>query len=189
MSGWSGGRTVVAVPTTGHSASSIFCAWGSLTVFLSAGHDVAVVLLLGTGGCDCRLWWWSVVAPTTGHCASCQYELDARSVVSGTYNLAIFCEVDGGVVGREDIVGGSDYWARHGDGTVSLVRLCGVEGKTMRGIATIKRCICFKASGSSCCTLSQVLAAFDLPQICRDHDANSVVSFIISSLIGREPNS
>jgi hypothetical protein len=59
----------------------------------------------------------------------------------------------------------------------------------MRGIATIKRCICYKAPGSSCCTLSQVLAAFDLPQSCRDHDANSVVSFIISSLIGREPNS
>ncbi|KAH8635007.1 hypothetical protein IG631_10407 [Alternaria alternata] len=67
MSGWSGGRTVVAVPTTGQRASSISWALVSLTVFLRAGHDVASLPWVGTGGCECRLWWWSVVAPTTGH--------------------------------------------------------------------------------------------------------------------------
>ena len=39
-----------------------------MTLFLRAGHAVAVVSLVGTGGCECRLWWWSVFAPTTGHC-------------------------------------------------------------------------------------------------------------------------
>ena len=69
ISGWSGGRTVVAVPTTGQSASSIFWASGSLTLFFSAGHCVAVLDADVTGGCVLRLWWWSVVAPTTGHCS------------------------------------------------------------------------------------------------------------------------
>jgi hypothetical protein len=36
-------------------------------LFLRTGHEVAVVEAPGTGGCDVRLWWWSVVAPTTGH--------------------------------------------------------------------------------------------------------------------------
>jgi hypothetical protein len=67
MSGWSGGRTVVAVPTTGHSASSIFLASGWVRLFLRTGHCVAVVEEDGTGGWAARLWWWSVVAPTTGH--------------------------------------------------------------------------------------------------------------------------
>jgi hypothetical protein len=58
---------VVAVPTTGQRASSISWALVSLTVFLRAGHDVASLPWVGTGGCECRLWWWSVVAPTTGH--------------------------------------------------------------------------------------------------------------------------
>lgn len=61
------GRTVVAVPTTGQRASSICCDLGSFTAEFSAGHCVAVVEDVGTGGCDVRLWWWSVVAPTTGH--------------------------------------------------------------------------------------------------------------------------
>ena len=52
ISGWSGGRTVVAVPTTGHRAASISLAFGSFTAFLSAGHDVAVLSLVGTGGCE-----------------------------------------------------------------------------------------------------------------------------------------
>lgn len=60
---------VVAVPTIGHRALSISWARGCLmTLFLRAGHAVAVVSLVGTGGCECRLWWWSVFAPTTGHC-------------------------------------------------------------------------------------------------------------------------
>lgn len=57
----------MAVPTTGQSASSIFLASGSLTLDLRTGHCVAVVEEVGTGGCEVRLWWWSVVAPTTGH--------------------------------------------------------------------------------------------------------------------------
>jgi hypothetical protein len=35
--------------------------------------------------------------------------------LSSTYNLAILCEIDRGVVRREDIVGGSDHGARHVD--------------------------------------------------------------------------
>ena len=56
------------MPTTGQRASSISWALGSLTADLRAGQDVAVeeVLEAGIEGCVCRLWWWSVVAPTTG---------------------------------------------------------------------------------------------------------------------------
>jgi hypothetical protein len=68
ISGWSGGSTVVAVPTTGQRASSSSWALGSLTADLSAGQEVASVELRpGMLGCLSRLWWWSVVAPTTGH--------------------------------------------------------------------------------------------------------------------------
>jgi hypothetical protein len=60
---------VVAVPTTGQSASSSSCALGSLTADFSAGHSVATgEETFEMAGCLLRLWWWSVVAPTTGHC-------------------------------------------------------------------------------------------------------------------------
>jgi hypothetical protein len=35
------------------------------------------------------------------------------AVRNGTYSLAILCEVHAGVVRGEDVVCGSDYWARH----------------------------------------------------------------------------
>jgi hypothetical protein len=63
-----------------------------------------------------------------------------------------------------------------------------LEKKAMRGISSRKWCMLatYQARNSSCCTC---LAAFDQPRIDRDHDANPVVSFIISSVIGREPSS
>jgi hypothetical protein len=86
------------------------------------------------------------------------------------------------VVGREDIVGSSDYRARHVDSMVSWLDFTVLEEGA--SLTAIKRCIGLRSPSAAPLLLFSIYPGF-----CRDRDTNSIVSFIVSSLIGREPNS
>jgi hypothetical protein len=62
----------------------------------------------GIEGWACRLWWWSVVAPTTGH--TCEVSMWSCACLVWAY-LAIFLQVDRGVIWGECCVGRTDHWA------------------------------------------------------------------------------
>jgi hypothetical protein len=74
-------------------------------MFLSAGQDVATGDLgsdSGTDGCFWRLWWWSVVAPTTGQVYGGL--VDVWEGLVWVIYLAFKGKVDVGVIGRESAI-------------------------------------------------------------------------------------